>query len=75
MLQHPCRQPKWVAGLAGLCGLADLFSVAVLVNFELEEPLADGRMLHHREIMLQARAEPHDISCVLEILGRPPLFV
>ena len=49
--------------------------IARLVDLELDEPLADGRMLHHCEVVLQAGAEPHDVRSVLEIPGRPPLLV
>ena len=72
---HPRHQPEWVASLASLCGLAGSLGVAILIHLELKEPLADGCMLHHGEVVLSARMEPHDVCSVPKIPGRPPLLV
>ena len=59
----------------GLCSLAGPLSIAVFVNLELVEPLIDGCVLQHLEVVLQARVEPHDVRGILEVPCRPPLLV
>ena len=70
---HSRRQPKQrrLDGLAGLLGSASPLSPAVVTHLELEEPLAKMSMPHHREVVLQARAEPHDVGRVPVVPGWP----
>ena len=78
---YPRRQTEQAVRLAGLGGLADLLGLAGpldladLVNLELEKPLAEIRMLYYRKVIIQARAEPHDVCRILEVPGHPPLIV
>ena len=48
-------------------------------NFELvvdpEHLVAEGGVLHHRQVVVQSRAQPHDIRCLPVLPGRSPLVL
>ena len=78
---YSCRQLQQgpledLAGLrGGPRGLAGPLDLAVAAHIELEEPLAEMGMSHHYEVVVEVRAEPHDVGGVRAEPGWPPLVM